>query len=295
MRERVKKYLYVIISLLLVLSVFGGELSARDAQAKTVNRVFKGRNNWLFYNAQGDGTTIYDYKGINHYSKFNLRRVENNLKTAKRAVKKRGAEFAVLFAPNKETIYSMYMPKSIKRKTTYSRYDQLRDYLNKSGAIKVICPKKQLLKYRKKYQLYYPNDNHWNVKGRYIGVQEMLKITDGEDEVTPLSIEDVKFKRIKDRTGDLNILSNGKYKFKSKCFLLKTKIKKQYKSNKKVLIVGDSFGECMSKLAKKFYKKVGFVHIYNFSMKQVKGYDYVIWESVERYQDKYSRINVAAK
>lgn len=123
----------------------------------------------------------------------------------------------------------------------------------------------------------------------------MLKITDGEDEVTPLSIEDVKFKRIKDRTGDLNILSNGKYKFKSKCFLLKTKIKKQYKSNKKVLIVGDSFGECMSKLAKKFYKKVGFVHIYNFSMKQVKGYDYVIWESVERYQDKYSRINFAAK
>ena len=86
MRERVKKYLSVIISLLLVLSVFGGELSARDAQAKTVNRVFKGRNNWLFYNAQGDGTTIYDYKGINHYSKFNLRRVENNLKTAKRAV-----------------------------------------------------------------------------------------------------------------------------------------------------------------------------------------------------------------
>ena len=84
MRERVKKYLSVIISLLLVLSVFGGELSARDAQAKTVNRVFKGRNNWLFYNAQGDGTTIYDYKGINHYSKFNLRRVENNLKTAKR-------------------------------------------------------------------------------------------------------------------------------------------------------------------------------------------------------------------
>ena len=76
---------------------------------------------------------------------------------------------------------------------------------------------------------------------------------------------------------------------------LKTKIKKQYKSNKKVLIVGDSFGECMSKLAKKFYKKVGFVHIYNFSMKQVKGYDYVIWESVERYQDKYSRINFAAK
>ena len=59
MRERVKKYLSVIISLLLVLSVFGGELSARDAQAKTVNRVFKGRNNWLFYNAQGDGTTIY--------------------------------------------------------------------------------------------------------------------------------------------------------------------------------------------------------------------------------------------
>ena len=79
MRERVKKYLSVIISLLLVLSVFGGELSARDAQAKTVNRVFRGRNNWLFYNAQGDGTTIYDYKGINHYSKFNLRRVENNV------------------------------------------------------------------------------------------------------------------------------------------------------------------------------------------------------------------------
>jgi hypothetical protein len=58
-----------------------------------------------------------------------------------------------------------------------------------------------------------------------------------------------------------------------------------------VLLVGDSFAGRMTTIAKRYYKKAKFCHINNFRMSMVKGYDVVVWEAVERYQDKFTRVN----
>ena len=280
-----KKIRRILACVLLFGVLFG--MIGNEAKVSASGRAFKGKKNWLFYDAQGDGTTIYDYKGVNHYSKAGLKRVAQNLLAAKKKVNKKGAKFVAFFAPNKETIYSQYMPKRIKRKTTYTRYDQLYDYLVSKTDIQVAYPKSELIAKRNKYELYYPTDNHWNPKGQFIGVQELMYITDGKK----MSIDDVKFKTIKKYYGDLNILSYGKYNFNCRNYRLKTKIKKENKSDKKILLVGDSFAGRMTKVAKHFYKKAKFCHINHFTMSKVKGYDYVVWEAVERYQDKFTRIN----
>ncbi|MDD7403570.1 MAG: hypothetical protein SO170_07635 [Butyribacter sp.] len=275
-----------IFALLMVVVLF-----ANDAEVSAAGRSFLGKNNWLFYNAEGDGSTIYDYKGVNHYSPFGLKRVANNLLAAQSVVNKKGAEFVVFFAPNKETIYSNYMPKRIKRKTTYTRYDQLYDYLTLNTDLQVAYPKEELLAYRNKYELYYPTDNHWNRKGQFIGVQELMDITDGKR----VSIDDVKFRVTKSYHGDLNVLSYGKYNISCRHYTFTSKVKAKDKSKKKVLLVGDSFAGRMQTIAKRYYKKVTFCHINDFRMKKVKGYDVVVWEAVERYQDRFTRINFSRR
>lgn len=279
-----------VLACVLLFGVLFGMIG-NETKISASGRAFKGKKNWLFYDAQGDGSTIYDYKGVNHYSKAGLKRVAKNLLAAKKKVNKNGAEFVAFFAPNKETIYSQYMPKRIKRKTTYTRYDQLYDYLVSKTDIEVAYPKNELIAKRNKYELYYPTDNHWNPQGQFIGVQELMYITDGKK----MSIDDVKFKTIKKYYGDLNILSYGKYNFNCRNYRLKTKIQKEDKSDKKILLVGDSFAGRMTKVAKRFYKKAKFCHINYFSMSKVKGYDYVVWEAVERYQDKFARINFSKR
>lgn len=281
-----KSHICIMLVCAMLIGVF-----ADASYAEASGRSFKGKKNWLFYNAEGDGSTIYDYKGINHYSSMGLRRVKNNLLAAKKAVNKRGADFVVYFAPNKETIYSNYMPKSIKRKTTYTRYDQLYDYLEANTDLDIAYPKEELLAKRKKYELYYPTDNHWNRLGQFIGVQELMDITDGKR----ASIDDIKFKVTGSYHGDLCVLSYGKYNYSCRQFKIVSKVKAKDKSKKSVLLVGDSFAGRMYNVAKHYYKKTRFCHINNFRMSMVKNYDVVVWEAVERYQDKFTRINFAGR
>ncbi len=256
-----------------------------------MERTIAGKNGWIFYTAAGDGSTIYDYKGINHYSPMGLERAANNLLAAEKAVKQRGAGFIIYIAPNKETIYSQYMPESIKRKTTYTRADQLIDYLDANTSLNVGYPKDELLEKKNDYELYYPNDTHWNKKGQFIGVQELMDLTDGKK----VSLDDVKFRMKKSHYGDLCRLSNGKYNFLCKQFMFASKVKAKDKSNKKIFIVGDSFGNAMTGIAKRYYKSVRFCHINNFHISMVREGETVIWEAVERYQDKFTHINFSVK
>ncbi len=264
-------------------------ITGKNADA---SQVIKGKGNWLFYKAQGDGSTLYDYKGINHYSTLGLKRVVDNLLMAEKAVNSKGCEFVVYIAPNKETIYSEYMPDSYKRKTTYTRCDQLYDYIESNTDIAICYPKEQLLEVKKYDKVYYETDTHWNRVGQFVGVQELLDITDG----FKISYHDVKFKKYKNSyRGDLIGLSKGQYNYYVDQQQISTKISKKNKSDKSIFIVGDSFGNRLTNMSNRFYKKARFCHINNFSMSMVKENEIVVWEVVERYQDKLARINFAGR
>lgn len=282
--KKLKKIMLSILFFSLITSMLTDKKSVLAA-----GHTIQGANGMIFYWSAAGGSNVYDYIGNRHYSKASLKRVAANILRAKEAVEKRGAKFVLLMVPNKEVIYSNLMPKSIKRISTYNRYDQLYDYLEANTDVDICYPKKEMLAQRDRYSerttLYYPTDSHWNRLGQYIGTQELLDITDGKKS----SIRGKKFKVISQFRGNLSDTRTSDH------YKLVTKVKKKEKSKKNLLLVGDSFCQCMAPMAKKFYKNVRWCRYFKFHMNMVKKDEVVVWECVEWYQDRLLKVNLARR
>lgn len=93
------------------------------------NKVIKGKDNWLFYNSNGDGDTLADYLGTNHYTRDDLEIIKTALTEKETFLRSSNKEFYVLICPNKSQIYSEYMPRYFIKQDNQSRTDILVDYL----------------------------------------------------------------------------------------------------------------------------------------------------------------------
>lgn len=136
------------------------------------DKVVLGDNNWLFYSEESN---IDDYKGSNLYSEEQLLQIARNLSASKAYLDKRGCEFVVFIAPNKETIYGEGNLPSYYKKGELTRAQQVVEYLRENTDVRVVFPVEELLEYRDEYSLYWHYDTHWNVGGGYIGSRALLK------------------------------------------------------------------------------------------------------------------------
>ncbi len=127
---------------------------------------------WLFYSSKTDGNPIEDFEGTNGFSQQEMDLICQSALIAQKEIENRGIKFEILVAPNKENIYSEYMPKKYKH-AQKSRTDLLIDYLTIKG-VNIVSPKKELLDNHIDKQLYYWYDTHWNQLGAYIGVKKVL-------------------------------------------------------------------------------------------------------------------------
>ena len=149
-----------------------------------------GKDGWLFYKgtARNGEDTVADYLGTNLFTEEELQQIASNLETIQAQLRDRGCEFYLFLAPNKESVYSEYMPDSSGAHTSYARLRQVTDYLKNHTDIKVVNAEDELEAYKKEnpdQQLYYKYDTHWNSVGAYVGTKELTN-TLGYDQV-PLS------------------------------------------------------------------------------------------------------------
>ncbi|MCR5634807.1 MAG: hypothetical protein K6F90_05800 [Lachnospiraceae bacterium] len=135
-------------------------------------QVILGDNRWLFFKSVTDGDSVADYEGTNTFSEEEKSDILADAKTVSDELEKRGAGFVILFIPNKEHIYSEYMPDTYSH-CDKSRTDMLVEYLSENG-VNAVSAKEELLKYHTDYELYYPHDTHWNQLGGYIGTAVAL-------------------------------------------------------------------------------------------------------------------------
>lgn len=263
------------------------------------DQVIIGKEEWLFYksNLYGDDS-MADYQGTNHFSTNELNLIRKNLTKINNEYKNQNKEFYLVIIPNKEIIYSEYMPDHIKRETTTTRADLLVEYLNKNSDINIIYPKNELLKQKSTMQTYYKYDTHWNYFGTFIGYNEILKsiglqTTDqsnfkwiksqkkGGDLANLLQLNDyyrndyeIKIKNYKENV-DVNLLKNenGIYITDSTA-----------KDNRKVYIFHDSFGEHLKEYFPYDFKNVKFASKSSHNQNEVNEYnpDIVIYELNER-------------
>lgn len=139
---------------------------------KSIRSVVFGTNDWLFY--QADDSLSY-YRGTNHLSQSYIDDYVQRAEKVNNYFKSLGKEMVIFLAPNKEIIYSEYMPKGIYVENQIRRNDIVADNFAKNSNVNFIYAKEALLNAKEFGQIYFRQDTHWNELGAYYGALEIFK------------------------------------------------------------------------------------------------------------------------
>lgn len=259
-------------------------------------QVLLGKENYLFYKTQLDGTPIYDYMGINYFSEQDLEKIANNLTQMRDYFTAEGIDFYLAGIPNKEVIYEQYMPDTIARVNEISRAEQVANYIWDNTDLLYIYPKDALIEASKKYQTYYKTDTHWNQIGAFVCFQEIYQEAFGMSE----DVEDVEFVVADNQyAGDLAVIGGVSDKYKiDKAYIIDTEsVNQDMKRDETILVIGDSFSGFLSTISKAYYSDVHWIYTSDFKMSMIEEYgaDAIIFETVERYMETFRDVSLLNK
>ena len=140
-------------------------------------KVIVGSDGWLFYAAKDDGDPIADYLGENLYTQKQLEDIASKLMMAEAELKENGTEFVLCMTPNKERVYSEFMPREYGEPAASHRMGQLYGYLSENTDLRIVYTYDAIMQAKDKtdVDLWYKTDTHWNDVGAYVGSRELLK------------------------------------------------------------------------------------------------------------------------
>lgn len=270
-----------------------------------LSHVLIGDDGFLFYHPNGtDGDPIGDYMGTTSYTDQEIRLIAHRLLRAQYDLEKDGRKFAVLIAPNKESMYAeKYLP-GIYKENELSRADKVYAYL-KNTDLNVVYPKEELravMTAHPDWYTYYKTDTHWNSIGAYVGTQLVM------DELG-LPIKDIESVRIieKERApGDLAYMlaMTDQFPNDKDYNIVDTSVPAAIRKDnsfgdgdtmvrytnsegngKTLLVVRDSFAVFMMPYFNNHFSECYYVHMSAYNPAMIEEYDpdYVIYETVERY------------
>lgn len=281
---------------------------------------FYGQDGWIFYDSikANNGNTLVDYYAEVYFDDEELEKMAQGINMAYDFYAKRGIKYYLIIAPNKEGLYSEYMPSHLQgdRVSDKSRMDLAVEYLQKHTDVNIINFRDVLTASKHKYgvNLYYPGDSHWNEVGAYVAF-EKLSETLSRDGVRgiprkPLRKEMIGLKGF--YSSDLNRLGGDEDISYSVDFLsgkegkavvsLDNRFFEVWENpkapvKKTVLMIRDSFGLALMPYLDKTFAKNVFAHNrYNKHHeldRLVAEYkpDIMIEEMVERYFDRLLKYN----
>ena len=124
------------------------------------DKVILGKDGWLFFTE-----TLENYTGTKPMTDRELYSAARNLQLMQMYCEREGKKFAFVIAPNKNSLYSAYMPNyGVKAETTDA--DKLMALLKTMGVKTVDL----FDAFRKEEEpLYFAHDSHWNSKGAALG------------------------------------------------------------------------------------------------------------------------------
>lgn len=165
------------------------------------NAIF-GNNNWLFYNKKA---AYKSYSNSNLLDEAELTTFVNTLEKRKINNEKNEIKYFFSFWPNKHTIYSEFLPFSmrIQKKDSMSKADQIIEKSKSLKSLKIIDVRDALIKEKKKHQIYYKNDTHWNSYGAFLAYQDFFKKAFTSIGIRPHDITDFDVNWVSHTQGDL--------------------------------------------------------------------------------------------
>jgi alginate O-acetyltransferase complex protein AlgJ len=167
-----------------------------------------GREGWLFYANEWE---LEEYENAMPYREQDLEKIKKIQEDRRLWLERRGIKFFIVIAPDKETIYSEYLPPEIHKLGKESRLDQVKDYLRSEPGIEFIDLREPLLAAKSAQRLYHRTDTHWNDYGAFVGyVALMERVAKYFPAVGKHSIEDYTVSIAERKGGDLSdMLSLG--------------------------------------------------------------------------------------
>ena len=140
-----------------------------------------GLDGWMFYDSAKvpDGYTMIDYYGELSFTPEEEQKMAEGMQKAKDFYARRGIDYVIAVVPNKEGLYSEYMPLRMQkaRVSDVSRTDRAIEYAQKHTNVSIINWREVLAGAKKdiSYSLYYKKDSHWNAIGAYIAYKELME------------------------------------------------------------------------------------------------------------------------
>lgn len=138
-----------------------------------------GLDGWMFYDSAKvpDGYTLIDYYGEVSFSPEEEKQMAEGIEKAKDFYAKRGIDYIIAVVPNKEGLYSEYMPLRMQnaRISDVSRTDRAIVDIKERTNVPIINWRFPLNEAKKKisYPLYFKMDSHWNNIGAYIAYKSL--------------------------------------------------------------------------------------------------------------------------
>lgn len=266
-------------------------------------QVVQGEDNWLFYKATDDGDPIADYSGTNCFSEQSMTTITDAMLKSQKVLQEKGIEFCVLVPPNKENVYSCFMPENYE-KAEVTRTDRLIAALQDAG-VHAVHPKEELIKHSKNYNTYYKYDTHWNELGAYIATRQVMDLWGiSVDEATKDNVISVSktYQDLAKMVGIQDIFNDDKgmtvaglydgidwEAFASEQLAGASHLHNpEARFDKTLLLVGDSFRDAMVPTVCMYFEDVYVTHRYFYKQSMIDEYDpdYMIVEYVERYSDQ---------
>jgi hypothetical protein len=254
-----------------------------------------GNDGYLFHMNANDGTSLHDYMADEYYTDSELKAIADNLNAQKKYVESKGAKFVLLLIPNKENVYSEYMPAYVERKNEVTKQDKLVEYFKDNTDLDIVYTKNTLLENKNDFQLYYRTDTHANMVGSLFILSDLFEDIFGKKIDVSLDKFDI---HMETYLGDLGNMANATDRYASDTvyYYPEGSVTYDEKITASIMLVGDSFSEFLN-IEAGYYITGGVDHRliteygYDYENATKAGFDdstpeYVVWEVVERYIDR---------
>lgn len=274
--------------------------------SSAADEVIIGKEGWLFYRGYqvGSEDSTGDYMGTNLFTDEELETIKNNLEKANEELMERGCRFIVYIAPNKERIYSEYMPDAFGAPAENCRKNQLMAYLRENTWMPIIDAEEDIRAFREEHpetQIYFKYDTHWNELGAYVGALSLNRVM-GHD---MLPADEIHIEDPGEGNFDLaRLLHLGNYLNHDHTYIPtgytynpiyteSNDLHTEYRftnpegtgDDRKVLMIGDSFSSFLSPFVAFHYNNMYDCFYYDYSREILEREqpDIVVYECVERY------------
>ncbi len=245
-----------------------------------------GKQDWLFYTNKIDGNPLRSYRGEDLYTNMELRRIAEGLVQTRDSLRKQGCEFVLFIAPNKERVYSEYMPDRFGPPADNYGVKQLVRFLRQRTDLNVVYCCDDLMQAKQDLPdipIYYSQDTHWNNVGSYVGARALMR-TVGID-MPPLTRDMIRDANAV-RMGDLSRLAHLERDYSGdKEYAVTFDAGLDDADKKVVFLCHDSFGDMLAGYLANYFSIGGNVSHDNYSQSQIDDAhpDLFILETVERY------------